>query len=267
MTTALVPSECRRPPAASRRMQTSPEIPALVPMPTGSRPRAATPHDRSDTGPERTGAAPPSPQGLTRRAIGGMFWTLSGTGLQAVVQLLVLMALGRLLTPAEFGIMGAATVVVALSQIVSQIGVGPALIQRRELQPIHIRVAATLSFLLGLLLGAVVFVRRPRDRALLSDSRSGAGAAPGGVPLPARRPQHGGEGDPDAGAPLPPLRRPRRRQLPRRVCLRRRAARLAGRGRLGPRVRQPRPGHAARARDVRRRAPLAAAELRPRREP
>ncbi len=107
------------------------------------------------------GAGKGVPQGLTRRAIGGMFWTLSGTGLQGVVQLLVLMVLGRLLTPAEFGIMGAATVIVALSQIVSQIGVGPAIIQRRELDPIHIRVAATLSFLLGLVLGAVVFFGAP----------------------------------------------------------------------------------------------------------
>ncbi|MGH7513462.1 MAG: lipopolysaccharide biosynthesis protein [Gemmatimonadales bacterium] len=100
-------------------------------------------------------------KGLTRRAIAGMFWTLSGTGLQGLVQLLVLMVLGRLLTPAEFGIMGAATVVIALSQIVSQIGVGPAIIQRRELDPLHIRVAATLSFMLGLVLGALVFFGAP----------------------------------------------------------------------------------------------------------
>jgi len=103
----------------------------------------------------------PVEKGLTRRAIAGMFWTLSGTGLQGLVQLLVLMVLGRLLTPSEFGIMGAATVVIALSQIVSQIGVGPAIIQRRELDPLHIRVAATLSFVLGSLLGAVVFFGAP----------------------------------------------------------------------------------------------------------
>ena len=97
------------------------------------------------------------PQGLTKRAIGGMFWTLSGTGVQGLVQLLVLMVLGRLLTPAQFGVMGAAMVVVAVSQIVSQVGVGPAIIQRRNLTPTQIRVANTLSFSLGLLLGAVVY--------------------------------------------------------------------------------------------------------------
>lgn len=108
-----------------------------------------------------SGSTNTAPRGLTQRALGGMFWTFSGTGVQGVVQLLVLMVLGRLLTPAEFGIMGAALVVIALSQIVSQIGVGPAIVQRRELTTTQIRVAVTLSLLLGLVLGAVVYFGAP----------------------------------------------------------------------------------------------------------
>ena len=90
-----------------------------------------------------------------------MAWTFSGTGVQVAVQLLAIMALGRLLTPAEFGLMGAATVVIACSQIVSQIGVGPAIIQRKVLEPVHLRVAVTLSFALGSLLGALVWLGAP----------------------------------------------------------------------------------------------------------
>jgi PST family polysaccharide transporter len=86
-----------------------------------------------------------------------MIWTLSGTGLQAVVQLAVIMALGRLLTPTDFGLMGAATVVIALSQIVSQVGVGPAIIQRKDLTRLHVRVAFTISGVLGLVLGVAVW--------------------------------------------------------------------------------------------------------------
>ena len=88
--------------------------------------------------------------------MGGMFWTFSGTGVQVAVQLVTIMALGRLLTPTEFGLMGAASVIIGFSQIVSQVGVGPAIIQRQELEPVHIRVAVTLSLTLGLLLGAAV---------------------------------------------------------------------------------------------------------------
>jgi O-antigen/teichoic acid export membrane protein len=94
-----------------------------------------------------------------------MFWTFSGTGVQVLAQLLAIMALGRLITPAEFGLMGAATVVIACSQIVSQVGVGPAIIQRRELDLTHVRVAVTLSFTLGILLGALVWLGSPEIAA------------------------------------------------------------------------------------------------------
>jgi O-antigen/teichoic acid export membrane protein len=112
---------------------------------------------------EFEGATPrgPAQRGLTARALGGMLWTFSGTGVQAAAQLGTTMVLARLLRPADFGLMGAAAVVIALSQIVSQVGVGPAIIQRRELHPTHIRVATTLSLALGLLLGAVVYFGAP----------------------------------------------------------------------------------------------------------
>ena len=115
--------------------------------------------------PEASEPAPPrrsrAPKGLTHRALGGMLWTFSGTGLQAAVQVLVTMALGRLLTPAEFGVMGAAVVVIALSQIVSQVGVGPALVQRKDLEETHIRTAFTISGGLGFVLGATLWVAAP----------------------------------------------------------------------------------------------------------
>jgi O-antigen/teichoic acid export membrane protein len=90
-----------------------------------------------------------------------MLWTFGGTGVQGLVQLLVVMALGRLLTPAEFGVMGAAVVIIALSQIVSQVGVGPAIVQRRELDRTHVRVAFTISGILGFVLGAGVWLAAP----------------------------------------------------------------------------------------------------------
>ena len=120
----------------------------------------------SPLNPDAPESGAPAPRrarpGLTGRALGGMLWTFSGTGVQAAVQLGTTMVLARLLTPSDFGLMGAAAVVIALSQIVSQVGVGPAIVQRRELQPTHIRVAATLSFGLGLILGVIVWLVLPR---------------------------------------------------------------------------------------------------------
>ncbi len=123
------------------------------------------PRNRRGDANEAIGGTPgqPSgvPRGLTQRALGGMLWTFSGTGVQGLVQLLVIMVLGRLLTPAEFGLMGAATVIVALSQVVSQVGVGPAIVQRRQLDPPHVRVAFTISGVLGFVLGAAVWLAAP----------------------------------------------------------------------------------------------------------
>ena len=116
--------------------------------------------ERSGDSPEAPGRSA-VPKGLTKRALGGMLWTFSGTGVQALVQLLVIMALGRLLTPSDFGLMGAAVVVIALSQIVSQVGVGPAIVQRRELDAIHVRTAFTISGGLGFVLGAGVWLAAP----------------------------------------------------------------------------------------------------------
>src|SRR5919112_1837890 len=113
------------------------------------------------TGTPTSGTKRNAPGGLTNRALGGMIWTFSGTGVQALVQLLSLMALGRLLSPAEFGLMGAAAVVIAFSQIISQVGVGPAIVQRRELEPTHISAAFTISGGLGFVLGAVVWFGAP----------------------------------------------------------------------------------------------------------
>ncbi|HUR96227.1 MAG TPA: lipopolysaccharide biosynthesis protein [Gemmatimonadales bacterium] len=121
----------------------------------GPKPAATDPVGPGDAAPA---AVPP---GLTKRALGGMAWTFSGQGIQGVVQLLVIMALGRLLSPSDFGLFGAAAVVVALSQIVSQIGVGPAIVQRKELDDEHVRVAFTISGVLGVVLGVVVWAAAP----------------------------------------------------------------------------------------------------------
>ena len=175
------------------------------------------------------GEPPPRPNrptagarpGLTGRALGGMFWTFSGTGVQAAVQLVAIMALGRLLTPTEFGLMSAASVVVAFSQIVSQIGVGPAIIQRKKLETVHIRVAVTLSMVLGGLLGAAVFFGAPAIAKAYHIPELEPILRGRRLPLPARRAQHGREVPPHPTAAFPAVHRPGRRQLHRRVRLRR----------------------------------------------
>lgn len=100
-------------------------------------------------------------RGMTERTLGGLFWAFLGTGSQAVLQILVLVVLARLLTPIDFGIVAAAMVVIGFSAIFSHLGVGPALVQRRELTPAHIRVGFVISILLGFAFAGLIWLLAP----------------------------------------------------------------------------------------------------------
>src|SRR2546427_3829262 len=99
--------------------------------------------------------------GLAHRTITGMVWTAWGKGARAVLQFLILAAMARLLSPTEFGVVSAALVVTGFSTIFSQIGLGPALVQRPELEPRHLDTAFGGSVMFGTLLGAIVWLGAP----------------------------------------------------------------------------------------------------------
>jgi O-antigen/teichoic acid export membrane protein len=98
---------------------------------------------------------------LTQRGLTGFLWVFSGTAGQAVLQLIVVMVLARLLTPEDFGLVGAAMVVIAFSQIFCRIGIGPAVIQRPDLQADHIHAGFFFSVLFGILVSGLVYSLSP----------------------------------------------------------------------------------------------------------
>jgi PST family polysaccharide transporter len=102
--------------------------------------------------------APPS---MMSRTLSGLFWMSLATGANAVVLLLVVVVLARLLTPADFGLAAAALMVVGFSAIFSELGIGPAVVQRPDLQTAHLRAGFTVSILLGVLLAVLTWVSAP----------------------------------------------------------------------------------------------------------
>lgn len=98
---------------------------------------------------------------LTGRALTGLAWSSSGAGVHAVMQVAVLSVLARLVTPAEFGVVAAAQVVVSFAAIFQQVGVGPALVQRAALTDQHQRVAFTFTCALGIALTLVMWISAP----------------------------------------------------------------------------------------------------------
>lgn len=98
---------------------------------------------------------------LTHRTISGLLWMAGSRGAHAMLQVLVLGVLARYLAPAEFGVVSAALVVIGLSAIFSQIGLGPAVVQRPVLERRHVETAFVASVGFGILLGAVVWLGAP----------------------------------------------------------------------------------------------------------
>lgn len=98
---------------------------------------------------------------LVAKATGGIAWSFLGAGGQTVANALVVVLLARLLTPEDFGVVGAALVIVNLTQVFMHFGVGPAIVQLESLTQSHIRVGFTLSVALGLLFAVLVYMAAP----------------------------------------------------------------------------------------------------------
>ena len=80
---------------------------------------------------------------------------------QVLLQLVFIMLLARLISKADFGIMSIALVVVGFIEIFAQIGIGPSLIQRKNLQPENIRAAFHFSLGLGGVFFLLMYVAAP----------------------------------------------------------------------------------------------------------
>lgn len=106
-----------------------------------------------DADPAGCAGGPRGRRSLTARALAGMLWTGGSTAARLLLQVAVLAVLARLLTPEDFGIVGAALVVVSFGNTLASMGVGPALVQHPEPGTAHRATGFTLSLVLGLSIG------------------------------------------------------------------------------------------------------------------
>ena len=89
-------------------------------------------------------------------AMRGSLWTLGGYGTSQVIRLLSSLILARLLFPEAFGLMALVNVFMQGLEMLSDIGLGPSIIQnKRGTEPKFLRTAWTLQILRGLILWLV----------------------------------------------------------------------------------------------------------------
>lgn len=98
---------------------------------------------------------------LMKRTLSGFKWSYLSALLQAILQLVVIAVLARLLSPRDFGLVGIAFIFTGLVGLVSELGVGLAIIQRKELTDRHIRVGFTISIILGIVIFVFLWFSAP----------------------------------------------------------------------------------------------------------
>lgn len=104
---------------------------------------------------------------LGQRTVTAAQWQMAASVSKGVLQFGVMILLARLLTPEDFGLAALAMIVVGFAEMVVDLGLGSALVQRREYTERHVRVSFTASTLFGLALALVVVTGAPLFGALL----------------------------------------------------------------------------------------------------
>ena len=98
---------------------------------------------------------------LKRQVFIGSIWSLAGTAGQQVVNFILFVMLARLLTPADFGIMAIAAVVIDILALIGCMGQIQALVQREKLDDTTASTSFWMLQAFGLAMTAVVFFTAP----------------------------------------------------------------------------------------------------------
>lgn len=88
----------------------------------------------------------------------GVFWIAIAKYSGIVVQLLISAILARLISPAAFGTIAVAMVILYFLNIFSDIGIGAAVVQFKQLTKQHLNSLFTLTTYIGILLAALLYV-------------------------------------------------------------------------------------------------------------
>jgi len=99
-----------------------------------------------------------SSQGIGRAIARGTFWVVIARFSVRFLGIISTLILARLLMPADFGLMAMATLVIGLLASLSDLGLAPALVQRKEIDDTYYATAWTLQVLRSVILGAIIYL-------------------------------------------------------------------------------------------------------------
>ena len=98
---------------------------------------------------------------VERRADQGARWITASTLVRSAAELAVLIALARLLSPREFGLVGMATAVTGFVAVLRDFGLANATIQKKQLQPAQLHVLFWINLGASILFGSLIAALGP----------------------------------------------------------------------------------------------------------
>lgn len=98
---------------------------------------------------------------LTSKTLHGLTWSYIDTIINAVLQIGYTAVMARLLSPADFGLVAMGNVVLRFGSYFAQMGMGSALVQKKELSQEEIRAGFTSSVLLSIFVYGIIWILAP----------------------------------------------------------------------------------------------------------
>lgn len=94
---------------------------------------------------------------LSQQTVSGLSWQMLASVVKFVSRFGIGIVLARLLPPEDFGIVGLAYIATGFASTLADLGLGPALIQRKEINERHVRVSQTISLLMAGVMAVVLY--------------------------------------------------------------------------------------------------------------
>jgi len=98
---------------------------------------------------------------LKRKVVSGSAWTLFANVSSQAISFIVTVVLARILTPSDFGVVAISAVFIGVITLFQDVGMGAALIQRKDIDEDYLSTSFSVSLLAGALLAALVAAVSP----------------------------------------------------------------------------------------------------------
>ena len=98
---------------------------------------------------------------LKRTTVLGLIWETLGKILQQASSWIIYFALLKMLLPADFGLMAAALIVIGFFEYINELGLGGAIVQRKELDPVMTHTLFWLCSGIGALITILLWCAAP----------------------------------------------------------------------------------------------------------